>query len=70
MLTRFLTVEVALQSSPQQLQQAIATELQKWGEPLRWAIVAVDDDRQMATLEAVVTTPTEFLIPETSVRTI
>jgi hypothetical protein len=70
MFTRFLTVEIALQASPQRWQEAIATELQKWGEPLRWAIVALDEERQVATLEAVVTPPTEFLIPATAVTTL
>jgi len=63
MRTHFLTVEVALPSSPGLLHQVIVTELQKRGEPLRWAIVAVNSDRQTATLEAVVTTPDESLIP-------
>ena len=69
MLTHFLTVEVALQSSPSLLHQVILAELQKHGEPLRWAIVAVNDDRQTVTLEAVLTAH-EFLIPEAAVRTV
>jgi hypothetical protein len=68
MMTHFLTVEVALQSSPDLWQQVILAELRKRGEPLRWAIVAVDGDRQTATIEAVVTTAHEVLIPEAAVR--
>lgn len=69
MLTHFLTVEVALQSSPDLLHQAILTKLRQYGEPLRWAIVAVDNDRQMAAIEAVVTAD-EFLMSEAAVRTV
>ncbi|MBI4780064.1 MAG: hypothetical protein HY785_01940 [Oscillatoriophycideae cyanobacterium NC_groundwater_1537_Pr4_S-0.65um_50_18] len=69
MVTQFLTVEVALQSSPALLQQAILAELKKCGEPLRWAIVAVNGDRQMAIIEAVVTVSQEFLVPEAAIRT-
>jgi hypothetical protein len=69
MLTHFLTVEVALQSSPDLLHRAILAELRQHGEPLRWAIVAVDGDRQMAAIEAVVTAD-EFLMPEAVVRTV
>jgi hypothetical protein len=63
MVIHFLTVEVELQAAPTEMQRSIARELQKWGEPLRWAITAVDSDRRKAQIEAVVITPTEFLIP-------
>jgi hypothetical protein len=56
MTTHFITAEVDLQTSPQELHRAIEAELQKRGEPLRWAITAVDRERQKATIEAVVTT--------------
>jgi hypothetical protein len=56
MQTHFVTLEVKLQSPPEQLRQAILAELGQTGEPLRWAIVAVDRDRQVAQIEAVVTT--------------
>lgn len=55
MTTHFITAEIDLQESPDKLQEAIATELQKRGEPLRWAVTAVDADRQKAQIEAVVT---------------
>lgn len=54
MLTQFITVEIDLQTSPQ-LRQAIEAELQKQGEPLRWAIASVDVERQKACVEAIVT---------------
>lgn len=55
MTTHFITAEIDFQESPDKLQEAIATELQKRGEPLRWAVTAVDADRQKAQIEAVVT---------------
>lgn len=55
MTTHFITAEIDLQESPVQLQQAIETELQKRGEPLRWAIASVDVDGQKAQVEAIVT---------------
>ncbi|HIK33742.1 MAG TPA: hypothetical protein IGS17_14340 [Oscillatoriales cyanobacterium M59_W2019_021] len=55
MTTHFITAEIDLQESPQQLQQAIEAELEKRGEPLRWAVTNVDEDAQKAHIEAVVT---------------
>ena len=68
MVTRFVTLEVDLHTSPTELKRSIATELKKWGDPLRWAIVAVDRERQKIQIEAVVTTPTEFIIPNTPIK--
>jgi len=56
MTTHFITAEIDLQETPTELQQVIAAELQKQGEPLRWAITSVDTEQQKATVEAVVTT--------------
>lgn len=56
MTTHFITAEVALQETPNELEKAIKAELQKQGEPLRWAITAVNEAEQVATVEAVVTT--------------
>ncbi|MBD2139090.1 hypothetical protein H6F32_16275 [Anabaena sp. FACHB-1237] len=56
MTTHFITAEVALQETPHELEKAIKAELQKQGEPLRWAITAVNEAEQVATVEAVVTT--------------
>jgi hypothetical protein len=54
MTTHFITAEVDLQATPT-LETAITAELQKQGEPLRWAITSVDETQQKATVEAVVT---------------
>lgn len=55
MTTHFITAEIDLQESPTQLNQAIEAELNKRGEPLRWAITQVNSQQQTAQVEAVVT---------------
>lgn len=55
MTTHFIAAEIDLQESPLKLKQAIEAELQKQGEPLRWAITDVSVDRQKAQIEAIVT---------------
>ena len=55
MTTHFITAEIDLTQSPQELPQAIEAELQKRGEPLRWAITQVDSEQQTAQVEAIVT---------------
>ncbi|MBD1933607.1 MULTISPECIES: hypothetical protein [Cyanophyceae] len=55
MTTHFITAEIDLQESPVQLNQAIEVELQKRGEPLRWAVTSVDIEKQKAHVEAIVT---------------
>jgi hypothetical protein len=55
MTTHFITAEIDLQASPVETQQAIEAELQKRGEPLRWAVTGVDEQRQKVSVEAVVT---------------
>ena len=55
MTTHFITAEIDLQESPVQLNQGIETELQKRGEPLRWAVTSVDIEKQKAHVEAIVT---------------
>jgi len=57
MTTHFITAEIDLQATPNQLHQEIETELEKRGEPLRWAVTAVDEEQQKATVEAVVIEP-------------
>lgn len=52
MTTHFITAEVDLQASSQELPEAIEAQLQEQGEPLRWAITEVKDDQ--ANVEAVV----------------
>ena len=55
MTTHFITAEIDLQETPLQLQQEIESQLEKEGEPLRWAITQVDKEQQTATVEAIVT---------------
>lgn len=55
MTTHFITAEIDLQATPQALQAEIETQLQKSGEPLRWAITAVNPETQTAQVEAIVT---------------
>ncbi|MDX2244283.1 MAG: hypothetical protein NW224_26720 [Leptolyngbyaceae cyanobacterium bins.302] len=56
MTTHFITAEIDLQQSPIEMQQAIEAELQKRGEPLRWAVTDVNLEQQVAVVEAIVTT--------------
>ncbi|HLO87323.1 MAG TPA: hypothetical protein VK203_20280 [Nostocaceae cyanobacterium] len=56
MTTHFITAEINLEETPTELQKAIEAELQKQGEPLRWAITSVDEEQEKATVEAVVIT--------------
>lgn len=56
MTSHFITAEIDLQESPIKLQTAIEAELEKRGEPLRWAIASVDTEKQTAQVEAIVTT--------------
>lgn len=54
MTTHFITAEIDLQDSPGELLETIQKTLQKQGEPLRWAITAVNTAEQKAHVEAVV----------------
>ncbi|MEM1310624.1 MAG: hypothetical protein AAF892_12265 [Cyanobacteria bacterium P01_D01_bin.71] len=56
MTTHFIAAEIDLTENPAELPQKVEAELQKQGEPLRWAIVEIDKTRQTAKVEAVVTT--------------
>jgi hypothetical protein len=55
MTTHFIFTEINFQETPSKLQKVIEAELNKQGEPLRWAITAVDTEREKVTVEAVVT---------------
>jgi hypothetical protein len=70
MQIHFITLEVELQPSTQRLHELVLAELRRQGEPLRWAITAIDPERQKAQIEAVVTTTTDLLIPGAAVRTV
>ncbi|NEO83518.1 MAG: hypothetical protein F6J87_04550 [Spirulina sp. SIO3F2] len=58
MTTHFITAEVDLQATPIALQKEVEAELKKQGQPLRWAITAVDAEAQTAQVEAIVTQET------------
>ena len=55
MTTHFITAEIDLQENPAQLSQKIEVELTKKGEPLRWAITEVDQEKAQVKVEAIVT---------------
>ena len=61
MFTHFLTLELDW-LPPAQLQDAILTELSRYGEPLRWAVVGASQDEKVQ-IEAVVTTMDRHLQP-------
>jgi hypothetical protein len=52
MVTQFITVEIDLKDLNRPLQNVIEAQLKTQGEPLRWAITAVNQG--MAQVEAVV----------------
>ena len=49
-------LEIDLQENPLQLKQEIEAQLEKKGEPLRWAITEVDQEQEKVIVEAIVTT--------------
>ena len=55
MTTHFITAEIDLTESPKRLHQNIEAELEKRGEPLRWAVTETDPETGKAKVEAVVT---------------
>lgn len=55
MTTHFITAEIDLQENPAQLSEKITEELTKKGEPLRWAITEVDQEKAQVKVEAIVT---------------
>ena len=55
MITQFVTAEIDLQMSPADMREAIEAELQKHGDPLRWAVTDVKVTEQIVIVEAIVT---------------
>jgi hypothetical protein len=49
-----IEIEMDITEARAMLDLAIETTLQQWGEPLRWAITAVDRDTNIAKIEAIV----------------
>ena len=67
MTTHFITAEIDLPETAEELHAAIEAELQKQGEPLRWAVTDVDVARQKATIEGYVLVEGTAVEVETSV---
>ena len=67
MTTHFITAEIDLQECPVAMHQAIEAELQKRGEPLRWAVTDVDVEQQKAYVDAIVTSDAVTSEPITTV---
>ncbi|MBW4696193.1 MAG: hypothetical protein KME27_31145 [Lyngbya sp. HA4199-MV5] len=55
MVTQFITAEIKLEASSADLQRAIESQLQTYGDPLRWAITDVNVATQTAIVEAIIT---------------
>jgi hypothetical protein len=49
-----IEIEMDITEARAMLDLEIETTLQQWGEPLRWAITAVDRDTNIAKIEAIV----------------
>jgi hypothetical protein len=49
-----IEIEMDITEARAKLDLAIETTLQQWGEPLRWAITAVDRQTNIAKIEAIV----------------
>ena len=54
MKIKSIETEINIQDALGDLDRFIETELQKWGEPLRWAITTVDRETNIARIEAIV----------------
>ncbi|WP_308256318.1 hypothetical protein [Geminocystis sp. GBBB08] len=55
MTTHFITAEINLQENPLKLKQEIEQKLNTEGKPLRWAVTDIDEKKQKAKVEAIVT---------------
>jgi hypothetical protein len=49
-----IEIEIDINNAIGNINQVIEAALQKWGEPLRWAITTVDRDTNIARVEAIV----------------
>jgi hypothetical protein len=54
MIIESIEIEMDITAAVDNLNTAIETTLEKWGEPLRWAITAVDRQTNIAQIEAIV----------------
>ena len=53
MIIESIEIEMDITTTLAGLDRAIDLKLQTWGEPLRWAITAVDRDTNIAKIEAI-----------------
>lgn len=54
MMIESIEIEMDITAASGDLARSIEVNLQKWGEPLRWAITAVDPETNIAQIEAIV----------------
>ena len=54
MIIESIEIEMDITAARGELNTAIETKLQEWGEPLRWAITTVDRQTNIAQIEAIV----------------
>jgi hypothetical protein len=54
MMIESIEIEMDITASLAGLDTAIELKLKQWGEPLRWAITAVDRDTNIAKIEAII----------------
>ena len=54
MIIESIEIEMDIIAVLGELDTAIETTFQQWGEPLRWAITAVDRETNIAQIEAIV----------------
>lgn len=54
MIIESIEIEMDITAARGELNKAIETKLQEWGEPLRWAITTVDRQTNIAQIEAIV----------------
>ena len=54
MIIESIEIEIDIKAVLGELDTAIEATLQQWGEPLRWAITAVDRETDIAQIEAIV----------------
>jgi hypothetical protein len=54
MIIESIEIEMDITTATADLARSIELNLQQWGEPLRWAITAVDPATNIAKIEAIV----------------
>ena len=54
MMIESIEIEMEITTATADLAKLIELNLQQWGEPLRWAVTAVDPATNIAKIEAIV----------------